>query len=317
MPLILAAAANDEGRRLDRILRKALRDLPLSAIHRLLRKGRILVNGTAAAPDCLIHAGDTIMVKSNMTENNGSIDPGNASRRQRPSLKSAVLFEGAGFLILNKEAGIAVHGSESLGEQVLSYLQPKIPPSLSFKPGPLHRLDKPSSGIIVFSTSLEGAKSFSSLMRERKIKKVYLALVEGRMGKSEIWQDDLLRDTSKRKTLARPFHNGETPDGFKTSLTRVSALAENSGLTLIRAEIETGRTHQIRAQAASHGHPLAGDRKYGGGALTKNSGSGFLLHAWRMEFPKEACLPLPRVIEAPLPDNFQKMITKLFGNISL
>ena len=315
MSLVLTAAADDEGRRLDRILRKALRDLPLSAIHRLLRKGRILLNGKAAGPDCLIHDGDTITVKLYRTELNGNIESDRMNRR--PPLKSVILFEGAGLLILNKEEGIAVHGRESLGEQVLSFLQPKIPPSLSFKPGPLHRLDKPSSGVIVFSTSLEGAKTFSLLMRERKIKKVYLALVEGRTGKSEIWQDELLRDTNERKTLTRPPLDGTGPDGFKPGLTRVRALAGNSGYTLIRAEIETGRTHQIRAQAAFHGHPLAGDRKYGGMALAKNSGRGFLLHAWRLEFPAEAGLPLPRIIEAPLPEYFQKMIWELFGNVTL
>ena len=288
-----------------------------AAARQMVLHGHILVNGKTTGPNCVIHAGDTITVKLYRTEINGSIYPDSTNRRQRPPLKSAILFEGAGFLILNKEAGIAVHGRKSLEEQVLSFLMPKIPPSLSFKPGPLHRLDKPSSGVIVFSTSLEGAKSFSSLMRERKIKKVYLALVEGHVGKSEIWQDELLRDTNKRKTLTRPSRDGEAPGGFKPGLTRVRALAHNSGYTLIRAEIETGRTHQIRAQAASHGHPLAGDRKYGGRVLAKKSGCGFLLHAWRMEFPVEAGLPLPRVIEAPLPEYFQKTITELFGNVTL
>ena len=75
----------------------------------------------------------------------------------------------------------------------------------------------------------------------------------------------------------------------------------SNGITLILAEIETGRTHQIRAQAASRGHPLLGDKKYGGKKLR----GGFLLHAWRLEFPEESLAPLPRFIEAPLSKNFK------------
>jgi len=314
MPLILTAAGDDDGRRLDRILRKALRGLPLSAIHRLLRKGAVLVNGESAPADYLIHTGEIITV------------PVRADAAQKSPVKESVnmepgviLFEGAGILVLNKPPGLAVHGMGSLEEQVLSYLRPKLPPSLSFRPGPLHRLDKPSSGIIAFSTNLEGARSFSTLMRERKIKKFYLALVEGRIERSEIWQDELVRDRQRRKTFS-----GLPEDDTKTALTNVRPLAGTAASTLILAEIETGRTHQIRAQAAARGHPLVGDRKYGGkpfprDAAQKDSGgptvpgASFLLHAWRMEFP--AGTPFPPYIEAPVPKNFPPGAELYTGNV--
>ena len=323
--------ADDDGRRLDRILRKALRELPLSAIHRLLRKGAILVDGKKAAADCRIHSGQTIMVDLDKDVISGSVT-GRADIKSPGQLE--ILFEGSGLLVLNKPAGIIVHGkgsdcsqskgSPSLEDQVLSYLGPKLKPSLSFRPGPLHRLDKMSSGIIVFSASLEGARFFSAMMQERRIKKFYLAIAEGAIKKQEVWKDELIRDQNEKKTFIekadKNFRAIESGSFAKTAFTKISPLAVNSGCTLILAEIETGRTHQIRAQAAEHGHPLLGDKKYGGrpfpGKPFPCSSSnakkcGFLLHAWRMEFPEDTALP--HIIEAPPPERFQRKIRELFG----
>jgi len=322
MELTLTAAADDDGRRLDRILRKALRDLPLSAIHRLLRQGCIRVNGKAAGAARRIQTGETIIVDDRsfaspsrlLCEKNPAIPP----KSPRPGTKTlAILFEGSGLLVVNKPAGLEVHGAPGCGKhlagQVLSYLEPKLPPSLSFRPGPLHRLDKPSSGAIAFSASLEGARLFSALMRERKIKKYYLALAEGSVGETELWQDELIRDGNLKKTFAG------SGGGAKTALTRVRALARNAACTLILAEIETGRSHQIRAQAAARGHPLLGDKKYGARPFPGGCAeSAFLLHAWRMEFPAGLPSPaLPALIEAPLPAYFSEKIRELFGEGAL
>jgi len=331
MPLTLTAAGDDDGRRLDKILRKVLRDLPLSAIHRLLRKGAVLVNGEIAGADRRIRAGEAITVSYTAPGNSETNASDGVFERQK-LVTDTILFEGEGLLILNKAVGLEVHGRESLEEQVRSYLKPKLPPSLSFRPGPLHRLDKPSSGIITFSTNLEGARLFSALMRERKIAKFYLALVEGIIKKAETWRDELIRDRGLNKTFTmdpgammvdstRPSGDFAQAAG-KTALTRVSPLAGNAACTLIRVQIETGRTHQIRAQAASHGHPLMGDKKYGGRSRdrkiqNKGSGSntGFLLHAWQMEFPLGT--PFPRIVEAPLPEYFKRRIRELFGEDAL
>ena len=311
MSLILTTGEDDDNRRLDRVLRKALPDLPLSAIHRLLRQSAVLVNGEAATGDYRLQSGQTIMVKGMgiREQGLGSREQGTGIEPPFPNLQSLFpLFEGEGLLFINKPSGLSVHGRDSLEELVRAYLTPKMPPSLSFKPGPLHRLDKPSSGVIAFSTNIVGARVFSALMRERKIKKQYLAIVEGVVSKIEFWRDELVRDSLRKKTFA---HGGfEAADG-KPAITRIRPLMHNEKATLILAEIETGRTHQIRAQAASRGHPLLGDKKYGGAALH----GGFLLHAWRLEFPEEArgfLATLPLLIEAPVPENFQKKIRELF-----
>ncbi|MDR1445554.1 MAG: RluA family pseudouridine synthase [Treponema sp.] len=308
------------------ILRKALPGVPLSAIQRLLRQGRVKLDGKRAGPGTRIRPGQSISIPARENED--------ASRLAEPSPEVPppgildildILYEDTGLLILNKPAGLASHGKGSLETLVRGYLSPKLSPSLSFKPGPLHRLDKPTSGVIAFPVSLEGARAFSAALRERLLVKQYLALVEGFAGDEEFWEEDLERD---RESGVSRIHKGPAQflrmsarerrgeDLPKRAVTRVRPLVSGRTYSLISAEIETGRTHQIRAQAAFHGHPLAGDRKYSGRA----GGRPFFLHAWRLLKTGEAeiLLPaLPRSITAPLPERFSARIKELFPGFIL
>jgi len=336
--MTLTAGIDDAGRRLDRILRKALPDVPLSALHRLLRKGLVLVNGSPARGGDLVSMGSLIELPQDKLKSVPSInhhkEDKTAALRQLPL---QILWEGSGLLILNKPAGLAVHGSagspaerpnsvgeDTLNRRVQAYLYGKLPPSLSFKPGPLHRLDKPTSGIVVFGTSLEAARWFSALLAQGKICKRYLAILEGELTRGEVWEDTLVRDTSARKTTAAassssPAANGGGGKGGRRAFTRVTPLACARKYTFARLEIETGRTHQIRSQASFHGHPLAGDRKYGGASFGKGARRGsFFLHAAELELPqtpeeKPDLKGVPRFISAPLPELFSKTARDLFG----
>ncbi|MDR1869981.1 MAG: RluA family pseudouridine synthase [Treponema sp.] len=290
----LITGENDNGRRLDRILRKALPDCPLPLIHRLLRQGRVTVNGKSAKAQDRPDSGAVIRIPSLKDKDAPKSAP--AVRRLPPP---EIIWQARGLLAVNKPAGIAVHGSNSLDEMVRSFLTEKLPPSLSFKPGPLHRLDKPSSGIVIFSTSIEGARLFTSLLKERKVRKTYLAIVEGEIKNEEIWEDELVRDREKKKTFVSPSNAAG-----KSAITKIKPLAVKDNFTLALAEIATGRTHQIRAQAASHGHPLSGDKKYGG-----RGAGGFFLHAWKLEF-------LEYVIEAPPPEAFREKMKEKFLHVN-
>ena len=305
MALRLICAPDDDGRRLDRILRKALPQLPLSSLHRLLRKGKVLLDNKKALPDYRVKTGQVIEVHNlvpnlqNPLENSYYIEEtSHFINNEHQNL--SIIYEGEGILVLNKPSGIAVHGPKSLAQEVSAYLAPKLPPSLSFKPGPLHRLDKATSGLIMFSSSLKGARFFSEMHKNHKIKKQYLAIVDGILKKDEIWEDYI--------------------SGDKKSITKVNVLKTAKNHSLILAEIEAGKKHQIRKQAHMHRHPLSGDKKYGGSWLKEHS---FFLHAFRLELCSQALgdlsampeLPedMPKEFTAPLPAYFEEKVRELFG----
>jgi 23S rRNA pseudouridine955/2504/2580 synthase len=318
MAIVLIAGKDDEGRRLDRILRKALPDHSLSLLHRLLRQRKVLVNKKPASPETRIHSGDIIKVNSKISKVNIKVDIVNSEYKQVnvkcPLPESLIIWRGSGIIVFNKPAGIAVHGPESTGRVhertldacVRDWLE--VPPSLSFRPGPLHRLDKPTSGALAFSETLEGAKLFSALLHDRLIEKIYLAIVQGRLENKHNWNDALIRDKELQITkTASGLKNGVNA---KDALTSVLPLACNGVYSLLELRIKTGRTHQIRAQAAARGHPLTGDTKYGG--LKFEGRNSFFLHAWKLEFNDKAGI-FPGIITAPPPEAFLSQVYRLFG----
>ena len=321
--LELMAGENDDGRRLDRILRRVLPSAPLSLIHKLLRKNKVLVDNKAAVADTRVSAGSVIRVSADvdlrhfLTEKKVKDEvKGDIKDRKTFSVERMILWEGEGLLSLNKPAGLEVHGDNSLESLVSAYLENKITSSLSFKPGPLHRLDKPTSGVIVFSTNLDGARYFSALIRDGLVKKEYLAVIDGRLDSFSVWKESLIRDKKIRKSFVSEISEGlETLEASASkksesqeAQTLIYPIAVSSYHSLIKAEILTGRTHQIRAHAAFHGHPLSGDKKYGGSLQSY----GFLLHAYKLIFHlREGGERI--TVRAPLPKLFTKRIEELFG----
>jgi 23S rRNA pseudouridine955/2504/2580 synthase len=153
----------------------------------------------------------------------------------------------------------------------------------------LNRLDRNTSGLVVFSLSMKGAQAFTSMQREGRLGKSYLALLSGRLEGRRDWEDRLERD---EKTLKSGL--GEQGELARTSVLPLLA-GEDASLALVR--IQTGRTHQIRVQCSAHGHPLLGDGKYGGAGLP----GGYFLHSWLLEFKEEIFPDVPRRVKAPIP----------------
>jgi 23S rRNA pseudouridine955/2504/2580 synthase len=174
-----------------------------------------------------------------------------------------ILYDCPDWLAIEKSPGLAVHPGEpavssphrqkDIQSQMVPYLQALIPPSLSFRPGPLHRLDQGTSGILIFSKSLKGAQWFSRGFAEHWFTKDYLALVEGQPGE-RILLDRLERDHGTRVTRL-----GQG----KESRSEVYPLITEGKHSLVLVRIITGRTHQIRSQLSGAGYPLIADRKYG------------------------------------------------------
>lgn len=316
----LLLGADDEDRRLDKVARRALKEVPLSAIHRAIRRGDIRINGQRKPPDYRCRAGDSLEY-SQLSATPAPEPQRASSERQAPSeglgSSLSILLETADLLFLNKQAGILAHdGTDSLDAMVRAYLSGKLPPSLSFAPGPLHRLDRNTSGVIAFSKSLSGAKAFSAALRKGFISKTYLGLLEGRIDDQQRWKDVISRDSAFHKSFIedelRPsdLNGTDSPSGGgpREALTETIPILSDGTLTLAALRLRTGRTHQIRVQAAFHGHPLIGDVKYGGSRCEQS----YYLHAACLSFEKPLFDDVPKEIFAPLPLYFLKAIQSRF-----
>jgi len=294
-----SAGNDDADRRLDRIARRFLPETPLSSIYRLIRKGFIRVDGKRASPDLQVAVGSEIWV-ARLPE----IEPSKAVPAPTPPSKHVadaddvkILLECDDLLIVDKPAGRAVHGEGGLDSLVPQSAAARE--SLSFRSGPLHRLDRGTSGILVFSKTLHGARWFSERIAAHICDKIYLGIVVGHLEGSKEWYDEST-DGKRMITFADPIvTNGSGP-----------------ARTLVRFRIVTGRKHQIRFQSAKHGFPLEGDLRYNHTA--RPGGNGYFLHAWRLAFgPGERPAGLPDAIVASPPKGFQRRVRELFGDGAL
>lgn len=316
--LQLELGDDDDGRRLDRVLRKALKDIPLSAIHKALRKGDIRVDGKRRSPDYRCSKGESLECRivhakaadgENPATPNPSQDSPNTPGHSRVFPPLDILFEHSKLLFVSKHSGQLVHGAkDSLEAQVRDYLKDSLPPSLSFLPGPLHRLDRNSSGVLCFSKSLEGAAAFSKALQAGSIGKIYIALLQGRLEGNSRWDDMLTRNLTTHRTMVASSPGSASSDKSKPASLDIEALAADDSFSLALIRLHTGRTHQIRAQAAFHGYPLAGDIKYG----ARKRHFPFFLHSLKLEFRKPLLEGLPASVEAPLPEEFLEILKKTF-----
>lgn len=312
------AGPDDAGRRLDKILRVLLGDRALSEIYAALRKGRILVNGAKAGPELRVAEGDRIFIHASLSPAQKPATPPGGTEQPsvgtEPSLaRDAELAELSDILVLatkdllfvNKPRGeLSQDGegqSSGISRRVREALSARSSASLSFVPGALHRLDRNTTGILTFPRSAAGARAFSELVRERKLRKLYLALADGEAGPAAEWTDRIARDGGTKRSRVDP--SGEE------ARASMRPLLSRGGQSLILVELHSGLTHQIRVQASSRGLPLSGDGKYGGSPF----GGGYILHAAALLFPEPPFPDLPAAVAAPLPKEARLRLEALFG----
>ena len=296
---------DDHGRRLDRVLRKLLPRAGLDRIYTALRKGQVLVEGERRPPSYRVTQGQRIRLDLPLAALTDHPAQGSDAAAVNPEAQKLVLYQGKHFVVFDKPRGLPVHGADSLATRVEGMLAALCEPSLSFRPGPVHRLDRDTSGVVIFAITLAGAQGLSAHLRERACEKTYLALLDGIVERSERWVDTIRRDRDARRTVADP--EGDT------AVTVVTPLCHGPSCTLARVGIETGRTHQIRAQAAIRGHPLSGDVRYGGVADPE----GYVLHSARFRLPPDTALADRAVFEAPLPHGSRLVLERRRGRAAL
>lgn len=313
------ATENDHQRRLDRIIRKFLPEMPLSLVYKNIRSGFIRVNGTKAKNDTKISCGDEIWIctvlKSSTQKN--QLNESNSNELQNlPNIEIQDVFVNRHIRIINKPYGINVQvakqGEIALDPIIKQEFYKKHPQnSLSFKPGPLHRLDKNTTGLLAFSQSLDGSRWFTKAIENHQIKKTYIGIVEGNI-KNTILLNDKICDSSENKN----FHTVKVSETFgKIANTKIIPIStgfyKQTPVTLCFFEIGTGRKHQIRVQSSNYGYPLLGDTAYKSKiSILKQENRHYFLHAYSLSFEKENPLDLPQRIFA-LPDsNFLNFVLK-------
>lgn len=290
--------SNDALKRIDNVIRKFLPNMPLKSIFKSIRSGDIRVNSLKVKQNQILQVGDILGIykpflnhieKKSIISSKYSID------------KNRIIFENNDILIYNKPRGVLVHGEkDSLDILIRSYLQNKVEESLSFSPGPLHRLDRNTQGLIIFSISVNGARTVSEMIKKNEISKFYLTVVDGTYNKKEHWVDKLSRDEKTLMSYA-------SEDG-KVAISTFIPLISKNNKTMALINIETGRTHQIRVQCAIHNRPLTGDLKYN----NKTEYNEYFLSAISLTFTKKSDIINQSTFSIPLEKTESQIITKLF-----
>lgn len=313
----LTIAENEANQRFDKYLKKRFPNATGGFLYKMLRKKNILLNGKKADGSEHLTIGDEVKVFfSEETFYKLSSDKSSKDElKLRPFSESGmrVLYENENILAVNKPAGMlsqkASLSDYSANEWIVSYLFETGALDANtyetFHPSVSNRLDRNTSGILLAGKTLKGLQFLADALKKRTLTKEYLCLVKGRISKEMMLRAYLKKDVSSN-TVTVIDRKEEGASQIVTKLIPVNYY-END-VTLLRIDLITGKTHQIRAQLAKENHPIIGDPKYGDGSLNqsflKNCGvSRQLLHAAFVTFPDGT------QVEAPLPDDFKRAIS--------
>lgn len=290
----ICVTENEAGQRLDKLLAKYLSEAPKSFYYKMLRKKNITLNGKKASGSEKLVQGDS--VKLYLSDETIEKFSGKTFRVQtkRPE-KLDILYEDENLLLLNKPVGMlsqkAKETDDSAVEHLIRYLldtgQLTEQNLKTFRPSVCNRLDRNTSGILAAGKSLAGLQEMSRFFKERTIGKYYLCLVLGRIEEESSIKGYLCKEEEKNHVR---IYQDERPDSVRIE-TEYRPLVFGKDVTLLEVHLITGKTHQIRAHLAAHGHPIIGDYKYGlrkiNDMYQKEYGlKSQLLHAWRIEMPK-------------------------------
>ena len=293
------------GQRVDNFLITRLKGVPRTLVYRIVRKGEVRVNKKRVKADYRLQVGDMVRIPPLKLAPREAVKQ--VSEGLRNLLAGSVLVEGPGWLVLNKPAGLPVHGGSGVKIGLIEALR-QVREDLEFLEL-VHRLDRDTSGCLLLAKSRPALLALNEALKQHRMDKRYLALVAGRWpARREFVSARLDRyDAGNGERRVRVDAAG------KVARTRFAVREALPKATLIEAEPVTGRTHQIRVHAAHAGYPLLGDDKYGsreGESLARHLGlSRLFLHAESLTFP-EPSSGRPVQIRAPLPDELEAALVQ-------
>lgn len=261
LPTQVAFVSIDEdqaGQRLDNFLMARLKGVPKSKVYNVIRKGEVRVNKGRTKPDYKICKGDEIRIPPIRISEREPV--AKASNTMTKLLDASILFENEGLLVINKPAGLAVHGGSGVSLGLIETLRQMRPDARYLEL--IHRLDRDTSGCIMVAKKRSMLRHLQAALREKNtsgITKVYQALVIGEWPKScrRVDAPLLKTEVADDERIVRVHADG------KPSLTEFKLLNSFGKCSLVEARPITGRTHQIRVHAQYMGHALVGDEKYG------------------------------------------------------
>ena len=295
---------NNEKERLDLYISKAEPEISRMTVKRLLEEGKILVNGKNQKASYKVALNDKIEIQ---------IDKPKEIELKAQDIPIEIMYEDSDIIVVNKPKGMVVHPANGNPDGTLvNAIMAICKDSLSgiggqIRPGIVHRLDKDTSGLLIVAKNDLAHIKMSEQIKDRKVKKTYIALVRGTVPENEATINmPIGRSTKDRKKMAVVKDGKEAITHFKV-LKRYTT--KNGTYTLLEVKIDTGRTHQIRVHLAQIGFPIIGDTVYSNG---KNEFGvvGQCLHAKRLEF-SHPITGKEMQIEAPLPEYFEKIIKSL------
>ncbi len=309
--------AGDAGSRVDKVLARLLPGVPRTRIFRLLRKGEVRLNGKRVSGEARVAEGDVLRVPPVAVEAPPAPEDAITSRaspRLVEQVQSSIIHEDERLLVVNKPAGVAVHGGSGVSAGVIEALRAARPEETLEL---VHRLDRDTSGCLLVARKRATLRSLHALLRddtageEAGFDKRYLVLVRGKweLGKKRI---DAPLATHTRVGGERTV---KVAPGGKQAASDFSVVQFFGNLaTLLEVKLLTGRTHQIRVHAAYAGHPVAGDGKYGDAEFNQQMRrfglQRLFLHAHSISF-EEPERRVPLSVSAPLPPELHAVIDAL------
>ncbi len=278
------------GQRLDNFLLRELKGAPKTLVYRVIRSGEVRVNKGRAHADTRVEVGDVVRVPPlRLTERDPTTAPA-------PAREFPLLYEDEHLLVINKPAGVAVHGGSGVSFGVIEQLRQARPQAKFLEL--VHRLDRETSGLLLIAKKRSALTALQEQFRQRETGKTYAALVIGRWPASQKVIDVALHKyldaAGERRVRAVP----QDAEEGRRSISIVHIVKTFADYSLLDVTIKTGRTHQIRVHLLHGGHPIVGDDKYGDFALNKSLARGeavpgcrferMFLHARRLAFDHPA-----------------------------
>ena len=289
----LNITTREEGQRLDKILSKYLNKAPKSFVYKMLRKKNIKLNGKKATGNEKLSQGDQVCIYLAEDTINKFREEVKAGKQK---IKLDVLYEDENVIMVNKPWGILSQKSKpediSINDQIIPYAVNQGLISEKelqvVKPSICNRLDRNTTGIIICGISIEGLQTMAEMLKHRDMEKYYLCIVKGKLERTQKVSAYLKKDEKTNKVKV----SKQEIAGASHIETAYEPVISNDEFTLLKVELITGKTHQIRAHLASIGHPLIGDFKYGDKKINQEMKQRFglkdqLLHCTEIVFPRD------------------------------